>query len=372
MGWTEEDKEKLNKFINDLLYEDTTIDDYLLVFDSLGIEYKASSDDTYRLRTACHNANPHDGDFNLAFDTETRQMYCHSKCHKAYNLLTLVKSNRILNGLGAGTVTCLQYICNVLGKPCNYQCEVVDTTNRYQWNYLKKYMTNSKDTTLKIYDDDILDQLDHCVYLPWVEEGISPETQMKYEIGWYGRKNSVTIPCRDVEGNLIGIRQRFLDPADVEARGKYNPLRLLNDEEYKFPTNNCLYGINYNNTNISRKRMVVLFEGEKSVMIADSMFKDNCALAMYGKSMSQKKVTDILNLEVNEVVIAIDFDYETTDDDKFEEFKDDVLRIGNYFKGHCKVSVLIDYDKHPSKSSPIDLGYDKYMELFANREVVFE
>ena len=64
----------------------------------------------------------------------------------------------------------------------------------------------------------------------------------KYNIGYYPLQDCITIPCFDDKANLIGIRGRFLNP---ESQVKYLPIRLLSGIEYKFQTNNYLYGIWY-------------------------------------------------------------------------------------------------------------------------------
>ena len=46
---------------------------------------------------------------------------------------------------------------------------------------------------------------------PWLDEGISKETLLKYRIKYDSTINAIIIPNFDHDGELIGIRGRFLE-----------------------------------------------------------------------------------------------------------------------------------------------------------------
>ena len=37
-------------------------------------------------------------------------------------------------------------------------------------------------------------------------------------------------------------------------------------------------------------------------------------------------------------------------------------------KPYCRATTMIEYDKHPLKSSPTDLGYDEFHKLYNTRK----
>ena len=125
--------------------------------------------------------------------------------------------------------------------------------NTYDWEKdFSKFRFKNGASQLPIYDKSILDQLDKAIPAQWLDEGISPETLIKYQIGYYPRTSATTIPMFGNEGELHGIRVREWNPETIESYGKYHPLTLLDGTIYKFPTNAILYGLNYNWPNMNK------------------------------------------------------------------------------------------------------------------------
>src|SRR5699024_8407314 len=149
----------------------------------------------------------------------------------------------------------------------------------------------------------ILSQLGQSIPQAWLNEGISEDTLVKYQIGYYERLNATTIPCRDKQGNLIGIRCRHWRPEEIE-QGKYRPVLLLDGvTSFKFPTNEVFFGINYNWPEIERTGKVMLVESEKAVMKLDTIYKEhNVALGMFGSNLGLKRRNELIKLGVNHVV----------------------------------------------------------------------
>ena len=63
--WTQEEREQFSNFINEVLYEKLTTQDYYNIMRKLGAENRGD-----RFRTICHNIDG--GGFNLAFNEEDR------------------------------------------------------------------------------------------------------------------------------------------------------------------------------------------------------------------------------------------------------------------------------------------------------------
>lgn len=376
---TEQEYGQFKEFIHNLIYKVMTLEDYELIMRRLNVPLPIKSNDSvWMYKSICHNANPNDCKNNLAFYTENKSFYCFSECQCSYNIITLLEKRFELLGEPKSRFNCVKWICNQLNIPFNFKDEVQKSNvEKYNWqNSLGKYIRNKNGTIeLKIYDKSIMKYFQQLYHDSWINDNISIESMEKYNIRYYSFHDSIIIPCYDNCGNLIGIRERFLNPF---SNIKYLPLSMLNGDSFEFPVNQTLYGLNYNAENIRHYKKVVIGEAEKFTLQTDTYFRNkNFSCSLYGKSMSKAKLKQILELGVEEVIIALDFDYEQVEDEngnftkEFEMFKKNVYRIGNYFKPYCKVTAMISYGGHKKKDSPTDNGKEWYLNLYNNRENLF-
>jgi hypothetical protein len=73
------------------------------------------------------------------------------------------------------------------------------------------------------------------------------------------------------------------------------------------------------------------------------------------------------------VIVGLDFDYlEVGDNEEFKTFENNTYTIADMFKGYCKVSALVSYGGHKLKDSPTDNGKDFYLNLYKEREVIYQ
>lgn len=378
---TNDEYNQYKEFLYKLKFNIMTLDDYEIIFNRLGgngvIKYQ--KDDEWILYTMCHNLNSFEGSPKLYFYTETRTLYCYTKCNQGFDLYELIKKRFELQGENKSIYQCVKWLCNQLNIPFNFKDTSTKTnTNKYNWKshlikYTKNYSSNKNE--LKIYDKNILNYFEECYPLSWINENISLETMIKYGIRYYPYHDSIIIPCVDYKGDLCGIRERFMNP---NAYCKYLPLEMIDGTSYEFPVNQTLYGLNYNSENIRHYGKVCLFEAEKATMQCDTYFGcKNFSVSLYGKSMSDTKAKQILALKPNEVIICLDFDYNNVTDEndnftiEFEKFKNNIYRIGDYFKPYCEVTALISYSGHNKNDSPTDNGKEWYLSLFNNRENLY-
>lgn len=376
---TELEFEQFKDFINKLLYETMTLDDYEIIMNRLNIPRPIKSNsNTWMYKSICHNIDPNSCKNNLAFYTENRSFYCFSECQCSYNLITLLEKRFELIDEPKTRFQCVKWICEQLDIPFNFKEDIRQiNTNIYHWqNNLSKYL-KSKDKTneLVIYNKSILNYFENVYHQSWIDDNISIETMEKFKIKYYPYHDSIVIPCFNVNGELCGIRERFLNP---NSYAKYLPLSMLDGTSFEFPVNQTLYGLNYNSENISYYKKVVIGESEKFTMQCATYFGcKNFSVSLYGKSMSNSKLKQLLALGIEECIIALDFDYDNVEDENgnftkdFESFKKNVYRIGDYFKPYCKVSALVSYGGHNKNDSPTDKGKEWYLELFKNREELY-
>ena len=135
----------------------------------------------------------------------------------------------------------------------------------------------------------------------------------------------------------------------------------------KFPSSVCLYGYDQNKAAIEKSRQVVLFESEKSVLKAPSFGIDN-ALAVFGSNISKQYIQLLLELGVNDVVLAFDSDYKQVGDDEFKFFVIKMKKLAAKLKPFFNCSIVYNnqgYDMY--KCNMMDIPYEQSMKLWESR-----
>lgn len=334
----------------------------------LGAELKKETSNELIFTSICHhgedaiNHKP-----KLYYYKDTYSFYCFS-CTWSGDIIALVQ---LINNYTFSEA--VKYICDLLHINSGYLGLNINP-KVYDWkkDFLRYTQKNYKsDIDLTVYNEGILNFFEEKYPLPWIEEGISIDTMRKYEIKYYSLHNSVVIPCRDEGGNLIGIRERFLNEEDCYG-GKYKPLSLLNGKTFKFPTNQMFYGIYQNIEAIKKHKKVWLVEGEKSVLKADTWYGNNSiALAMYGVNLGDNRRDFLLSLGIEEAVIMIDSDFQNINDDEFLVFWNRVKKIADSLKGFIQVSVCYNNQNYNGyKFAPFDFDKEEFETLYEMRKYI--
>lgn len=290
----------------------------------------------------------------------------------SYDIISLVQAIKTTNGEICSFIDAVNYILTTTGLDPT-ACKRLTKKKVYDWEEeLGKYLRiKHGENTLQIYNRSILHQLYPIYPQEWINEGISIDTMEKYGIGYYPRLQATTIPCFNNVGELIGIRCRHWLTEEIN-NGKYRPLQLLDGTIYKFPTNNIFYGENYNHPEIERTGHVILVEGEKSVLKADTWWNERSnVLALYGSNIGLKRVRDLVKMGVNHITLALDSDFHKIGDDDYKLFEQKMIKIGKMFQGYCDVDIVynnIGLDWY--KCSPFDGEENVWNEMWTNREVI--
>ena len=167
-------------------------------------------------------------------------------------------------------------------------------------------------------------------------------------------------------GQLVGVRGRYTREQDI-AKGKYRPICTLDGTVLKLATSQVMYGYDQNKAAIEKSRQVVLFESEKSVLKAPSFGIDN-ALAVFGSNISKQHIQLLLELGVNDVVLAFDSDYKQVGDDEFKFFVVKMKKLAAKLKPYFSVSIVYNnqgYDMY--KCNMMDIPYEQAMKLWESR-----
>jgi len=185
--------------------------------------------------------------------------------------------------------------------------------------------------------------------LTWRNEGISAESLKRFQVFYDSFSDRLVYPIRNMEGKIVNIGGRTLDP-----QWKEKDLRKYN-YFFSWGTMNTIYGLAENMEEILRKREVILFEGCKSVLIADTWgIKNTGAILTSHLNPNQMKILARLGCRA---VFALDKDVKIRDDHNIKKLKD-----------YVNVEYIWDRDGLlDEKDSPVDKGKEVFKELYTGR-----
>ena len=346
---------------------DDTIKSILSQFD---VEPVFETEDAIVFPTCCHNLVG--GSPKLYYYKSNKLFHCYTQCCETFDIFTLLQKMYVLRGesitLRQAVSLCDLDATNVKPEDRSYSC-IEDI--KYMQGLNNFYIANIDSLEFKTYDASILRKFsfDYIGLMPWIQEGISIEALQKFNIKFDSYRNAIVIPNFDYDGKLIGIRERFLKPEDI-SKGKYRPL-FDNGILYNHPTGRTFYGIYENHKTIERKKMCVIFEGEKSTLLYSSIYgnENNIALSTLGQNITKDHIQYLLKMNVSYVILAYDTDYEDYNELKAVENK--YIEKAKILSPYFNVSILMDYDfLLPYKSSPIDGGKDIFEKLLKDRRII--
>lgn len=329
-------------------------DNVIILMDSLGADFNYQSQDQIRFKSICHNSNS----YKLYYFINTNSFYCFRE-GKSFDAISLVQHVKHIDFNQA-----VSYICSLLHLQVG---QIEQNEQLDNWAELRRFLPNAEPEPDKLltYDKSILSLFDHLYPQEWLDYGISEDTLDKFGIGWYARQACISIPVI-FNGQLVGVRGRYTREQDV-VKGKYRPICTLDGTVLKFPSSACLYGYDQNKDAIEKSRQVVLFESEKSVLKAPSYNFHN-ALAVFGSNISRQHIQLLIELGVNDVVLAFDSDYKQVGDDEFKFFVVKMKKLVAKLKPYFSVSIVYNnqgYDMY--KCNMMDTPYEQAMKLWESR-----
>lgn len=334
------------------------------------VEPVFENSETIIFPTCCHNLDG--GSPKLYYYKNSRLFHCYTECGETFDIFTLLQKMYALRGEDITLIDAVK-ICSldaqgIKPEDRGYSC-VEDI--KYMQGLNNVYLPDVENMGFTTYDKKILRKFsfDYIGLMSWIKEGIGIEALQRFNIKYDDYRDAIVIPNFDYDGNLIGIRERFLREQDV-AKGKYRPL-FDNGVWYNHPTGRTFYGIHENRAAIEKKKICVIFEGEKSVLHYGTIYgvENNIALATLGQNITRDHIQYLLKMGVRNVILAYDTDYEDYNELKTIERKyiDKAKILAPYFN----VSILMDYDfALPYKSSPIDGGKEEFEKILRNRRII--
>lgn len=365
----------------DAILNSLTKEDVIKVVTSLGSGYpKLDNNGNLIFQTICHNDRSVSNSWKLYYYHESsgeykgRTFHCYTKCSDSFSIVELVIRAKRTQGYVYTWFKALKYIGEITGKLITTNADDVEKKREliddFEWINRLKAAKRSKRSIPKLAEinENILDIFYYAPHEDWLNDNISREALSRFEIGYYGLTNQITIPHRDKDSRLIGIRGRYLDEIDIENIGKYVPIQI-NGEFLSHQLGNNLYGLHIVKDKIARCKKIMIVESEKSCLQAYSYFgEESFVVAVCGSSLTKTQIKIINELQVEEVMIAFDREYEDPDSYVAELYYRKLIKLAAPLVTYCRVYLVLD-NKHrlPYKASPTDMGKDILMELMKEK-----
>lgn len=268
------------------------------------------------------------------------------------DIITLVETIKKITFIEA-----LKYLHRILGINFTHTKKTTIKKNYDPLYIFKKHdCQNIIDVThINILDEDILDDFIPIPHISWVKEGIVVKSTLdKFGIAYSYKRKRIIIPHRSwLTGELLGVNSRTtIDNYEELGINKY-----WITPTYKKALN--IYGLWEHCNSIQNKKIVTVFESEKSVLKRHTLL-DETGVAVSGKFISEEQIRILCGLNVNEIVIALDKDVSI----------DEIRHICSKFYKIRKVSYIYDrWGILNPKDSPADTNNQNYQFLFNNRIV---
>lgn len=186
----------------------------------------------------------------------------------------------------------------------------------------------------------------------WEEEGIFRQSLDRFQVRYDPLSNRLVFPIRAPNGDIINLCGRTLDPAYKEKKlRKYTYFQSMG-------TLDTIYGLWENRESIAARKELILFEGAKSVMKADTWGIPNTG-AILTSHLNPNQFRILIRLGVR-VVFALDAEVDIRQDKH-------IRRLLPYVRVEWvrnRDGLLED------KDAPVDKGESVFRKLYQERSVV--
>ena len=385
---------KLNK---DEIKNNLTIEQVFELVSELGGEpIMKDSSDAFISRTICHNL-PGEGSRKLYYYDNSKMFQCYTDCGESFDIFELVvkvKNTRKEPIVSYSMITkktqeskweftdALRFVANFFNirEEVNFGETFSSPNSLLDWELFQAYAqreakrqnaSTDKKIELKIYDDSILKFLPQLRVLPWEDEGISFSVMKNKGIAYNPRTQGIVIPHYNINGELVGIRERTLIEEE-EVYGKYKPA-ILNGVMYNHPLGFNLYNLNNSKEAIKILKKAIVFEGEKSPLLYASYFgiDNDITVATCGSNLLSNQMQLLLSLGVQEIIIAFDKQFQKIGDDEWKRLVKNLTNLHTKYGKYVQISYMFDKNNLIGyKDSPIDCGKEIFLQMFKERVVI--
>ena len=363
-----QDKEARASFIGKKdIVESITLNDIKDFLESLGVtQIDVNEEKQYLVcPTICHNPINEAESMKLYWYQNNKIFRCYTECNEAMSIFKLYQKFMELNERPVTDEEAEDYV-----KKCLRHIVIASSRNTDTYDFEKeKYSYSANIPVLDAYPAEILTYFTKYYHPSWLKDGITKEAMDRFQIKFSIGQNKIIIPHFDIDGRLVGIRGRTIDKKEAEEFGKYRPIQI-GKTTYAHPLQFNLYGIHEHKEGINKRHIAIIAEAEKSVMLDEGYYGDlSNTVACCGSSFNKYHIsllTDIL--EAEEIVVALDKEYQDWRDDKAKQYKKKILELCHKYKNQANFSYIWDYENLLNeKDSPFDKGKDIFAYLYKNR-----
>lgn len=321
-------------------------DEILQILESLeykSISYNSSKNEFRFARDPGRNPS------SVRLSLETLNFICFSTNEKG-NLYTLIMNRKEINFPQA-----LEYVADLLG----YEKSQFNKSVKYPFGGFYKNLIREiqePETTMQTYSAEILKEYTGKFNTMFFKDGISYQTQQKYEIGYDLFSHRITVPEYTFDGKLCGIMGRSIDSNCPK-------------EERWLPVIPCsrsltLFGYHRNYEAIQRKKLCIIGESEKFPQQLDS-FGCQVGLGSCGCNLSETQSKYTKGLLIDKTILAYD---EGLEEEYIREEAKKLIISNTIFNNY--VGYIYDRENiiipKGSKGSPSDFGKEKFTYLIKN------
>lgn len=266
------------------------------------------------------------------------------------DIITLVQYNK-----GMSFIDAIKYLHKILELPFEFKRKEDKPKKSNPLDIFTRQLRSNKRivdvSDIQSLEDRLLDDYVPLLHIDWLREGIMPWARDRFNIAYSYKRKRIVVPIYHwATKELIGFNMRTVVP---------------NYEEFGIPKywitptyqkSNNLYGLAQNYDSIISKKIVSVFESEKSTLKRFSLMDDTC-VSLQGKTMSDEQARILIGLNA-EIVIALDKDVDISE----------IRFICEKFYRIRPVSYIYDkWDLLDKKDSPTDKGNKIYQFLFKHR-----
>lgn len=264
-----------------------------------------------------------------------------------HDLLDLIMFNKKITFF-----ECLKYLCDMCGMDYYGMENDDDLPESVKLTRLILGLASSHSEDEYVEDTRITPKSEKILnyYFPYVNDlflndGISYETQLIFEVGYDPESNMITIPIRDELGNLVGVKGRHLDKTVM--KNKYTYLIAT-------PRGKILYNLFRSYESIQKASYVIVVESEKGCMQLFDIGYTN-VVSLSGSKLTAVQRQKLVNLNVD-IILALD-----------KDISEEKLQImADKFPIGVNVYAIIDKNNLlDEKESPCDNPV-KWEKLFKN------
>lgn len=335
------------------------------ILTDLGADDYADKEDYIVFPTICHNHNAAEASPKLYYYKQNKRFHCYTECGDTFNVYELIRRVLELHNDAIAAVS-FRKVVQFLVKSINFENDINENVDNLYESQSDKYARKQYTIDLPHYDPNLIELFTHTYPQQWISEGISERTLDRYNIRYSINQDKIIIPHYDIEGNLIGIRGRTLNEQEAEIIGKYMPVKV-EKTIYSHPLSQNLYGLHISKPYIQKSKQAIVFEGEKSVLLYDTYFNENNAVAVCGSNFNKVQLKLLLSCGAEEVIICFDKEYDklgATADKYFYK----LYNICEKYSVYAHMSFIFDREGLlKQKDSPIDEGEDIFLNLLYKR-----